>query len=331
MTNPVQVLAYFVRAFSHLSTAKTEERGVAPHKPILLLSVLHEYEVGRIGDRRIFITPELTHTFSTLWNQLAGSAYSKGFALPFYHLKSEKGGWWKLVPNPGFESSVEMPGSMRSFGNLSTAVAYAEIDRELAALFLEKKTREILQKTLFDTYFPEKSPAQTWLSEDGYFDELRGEMMEESSTAYKARIQGLKTKLDPETYQIEVFNRGTLFRREVVKLYDETCCVTGLRVSATFTITMVDACHIVPFAASFDNSLTNGIALCPNLHRAFDRGLFSVDENYRVMLSQKFTENEASSFGFHTIAGVELNLPRDRRFLPSRDAFAWHREHVFQG
>ena len=36
------------------------------------------------------------------------------FALPFYHLKNEKGNWWNLVPNSGCETWIDMARSMRS-------------------------------------------------------------------------------------------------------------------------------------------------------------------------------------------------------------------------
>jgi putative restriction endonuclease len=134
-------------------------------------------------------------------------------------------------------------------------------------------------------------------------------------------------KAEPEKYAIEVYNRGTVFRREILKLYHDTCCISGLQVAATFSITMVDACHIKPFALGFDNTLTNGIALCPNLHRAFDRGLLTVDANYRVVFSSAFTENADSSFRLRQMEGVELMLPAQHR--PSLEAFAWHRQQVF--
>lgn len=33
---------------------------------------------------------------------------------------------------------------------------------------------------------------------------------------------------------------------------------------AITNVSMVDACHIVPFSEGYDDTLTNGIALCPN-------------------------------------------------------------------
>lgn len=321
------ILEYFIYAFSHLH--RDMKKGGAPHKPILLLSILHEYEIGGIQNNRIYITPELTHSFSVYWNSLVTTDYTLGFALPFYHLANEKGDWGRLVANPGCEIWLENKGSMKSFSNLNVAVAYAEIDPKLADLLLNEEARQILRQTLFVDYFPSQQ-TQPDISEDGYVAGLRDEIVEESPANYKAKILDLKTRLDPETYQVEVYNRGAVFRREIVKIYNETCCISGLSVSATFTITMVDACHIVPFATNFDNSLTNGIALCPNLHRAFDRGLISVDDSYRVVLSSAFTENTDSSFSFKRIENEQLALPANKQFHPSLEAFAWHREHTFK-
>lgn len=325
---PDSVLNYFIYAFSHLH--RDMKNGGAPHKPILLLSLLHEYEMGRIEANRIYVTPELTHSFSVYWNSLVETNHSIGFALPFYHLSNEKGNWWRLLANPGCEIWLENKGSMKSFGNLIAAVSHAELDLNLTSLLLKKETRQLLREVLLITYFP-NSKNQTEIREDNYVAGLREEIVEETPAEYKAKILDLKTRLDPETYQVEVYNRGTIFRREIVKIYDETCCISGLRVSSTFTITMVDACHIVPFATNFDNSLTNGIALCPNLHRAFDRGLITVGDDYRVILSSAFSENENSPFSFQQISDERIALPANERFYPSKESFAWHRRNIFKG
>ena len=329
-----KLLAYYQYAFSNLKRDKS--KGAAPHKPVLLLSVLHEFAAGRITGNQVIITPELTRTFSSYWSALVTTAHEKRFALPFYHLANEKGQWWRLQPLPGCELWLQNAGSMRTFANLSAAVACAEIDPNLAALLMQPESRQSLRQTLLTTCFP--SQAAPCIADDsaGYVQGLASEIVNESQAEYKAVMDELKaeaktakTKLDPEKYEIEVYNRGTVFRREVVKLYRETCCVSGLRVSATFSITLVDACHIKPFAVGFDNTLTNGIALCPNLHRAFDRGLMTVDDNYRVIFSAAFTENAESPFSLRQVAGVALALPPHH--LPSLEAFAWHRAHVFQG
>lgn len=329
-----KILDYYCYAFAHLKRDKS--KGEAPHKPILLLSVLHEFAAGRITGNQIVITPELTRTFSNYWNVLVTTGHEKRFALPFYHLANEKGNWWRLQPMPGCELWLQNAGSMRTFANLSAAVAYAEMDAGLAVLLMQPESHQVLRRELLATYFPGQVVPHIDDDSAGYVQGLENEVVNESQVEYKAVIDNLKaaakttkTKLDPEKYEIEVYNRGTVFRREVVKLYQETCCVSGLCVSATFSITMVDACHIKPFAVGFDNTLTNGIALCPNLHRAFDRGLMTVDDNYRVVLSAAFAENAESPFNLRQVEGVALALPPHH--LPSLEAFAWHRAQVFQG
>ncbi len=327
MPTNVQILDYFTYAFTHLR--RDSKKGGAPHKPLLLLAVIQEYEASRILDDKIFITPELTHSFSVLWNKLVITEHDQKFALPFFHLTGEKGNWWQLIPNSGCELWIENAGSMRSFGNLSVAVSYAKIDQNLATLLLNSETRKFLKSSILKTHFPNTVEQQIDVRDDSYIDDLKNEM-KESSSDYKTNLLNLKTRLNPEKYQVEVYNRSNIFRREVVKLYNETCCISGLRVSAPFTITMVDACHIIPFSSSLNNSLTNGIALCPNLHRAFDRGLISVDDNYEIILSNSFIENDFSEYSFSKIKGKKISLPSDNDFIPSAKSFSWHRQNIFK-
>ena len=322
------VLSYYVYAFSNLNTGGGKIKDAAPHKPILLLTVLQAYENKLLTTNQIPISPELTGLFKTNWSLFVKTGHTLGFALPFFHLKNEKGNWWELVANPGCEMWVQS-GKLTSFSNLSAAVAYAQIDPNLAILLKDETTRDVLRRTLLDTYFPGKTILNIAdLTTD--LDELRREMLEESPAEYRAKLKGLKTRLDPETYQIDVYVRDTLFRREIVRLYDDTCCITGVRVSAPYAFSMVDACHIVPFYKTFNNHPTNGIALCPNLHRAFDKGAVSIDENYRVIISRTFVENEDSAYSLKALAGKAIQLPRDEYFMPDLEAFAWHHKHTFR-
>lgn len=322
-----KILDYFIYTFTHLH--RDNKNGGAPHKPILLLSIIHEYELGRIKDNRIFITPELTNSFTIYWNQLVTSIHHQKFALPFFHLTNEKGDWWKLIPNIGCEIWVEIAGSMRSFGNLSSAVTYAEIDRNLSNLLLTKETRNILREAILQKYFSNHTLQSIDNEENKYLDNLKNELYEPLSE-YKNNLQNLKSKLDPETYQVEVYNRGTLFRREIVKIYNETCAMSELRVSGTFSISMVDACHIEQFAKTFNNHPTNGIALCPNLHRAFDRGAISINNNYEIILSKSITENIESEYSFQKLEGKRILLPMNSLLYPSLESLTWHRKNVFK-
>uniref|UniRef100_UPI001B3142A4 HNH endonuclease n=1 Tax=Hymenobacter terricola TaxID=2819236 RepID=UPI001B3142A4 len=57
-------------------------------------------------------------------------------------------------------------------------------------------------------------------------------------------------------------------------------------------------------------SEANGLALCPNLHRAFDRHLFWIDADYRVRLANNFGELSGGDYGVRRFEGQELPLPQ---------------------
>jgi putative restriction endonuclease len=47
---------------------------------------------------------------------------------------------------------------------------------------------------------------------------------------------------------------------------------------------VVYACCLIPFADAQGDTIIKEIALSPNRHRAFDRGLVSVSNDYRVQV-----------------------------------------------
>ena len=116
--------------------------------------------------------------------------------------------------------------------------------------------QKFLKYTLLNKYFPDTKDNLSG-GGNGYITTLTNEMFQEGAETYRTRIQELKSKLDEETYQEEIFVRSGIFKREVPKIYNNTCCISGLRVDATINVTMVDACHIVPFSISYDDTITN--------------------------------------------------------------------------
>ena len=204
-----KILDYYIHAFSNLNLGGGKLKEKAPHKPILLLTVIQAFENILLTTNQIPISPELTDIFKTNWNLFVRTSHTIGFALPFFHLKNEKGNWWELVANPGCESWVQS-GKLSSFSNLSTAVAYAQIDSNLAQLLRDETTRNLLRRTLLDTYFPGQIVIDT-ANPPSDLNEMKREMLEESPAEYGAKLKALKKRLDPETYQIEVYARDTLF------------------------------------------------------------------------------------------------------------------------
>jgi putative restriction endonuclease len=66
----------------------------------------------------------------------------------------------------------------------------------------------------------------------------------------------------------------------------------------------------------------------PNLHRAFDRGLIAVNENYEVVISNTFREE--GSYSIKNFEGKKINLPSEERFFPLINNFLWHKKNIFK-
>ena len=157
-------LPYYIHCFTHLK--RDMKNGGAPHKPILLLSVISLFEKNIYTNNQIFILPELVSSFKSNWSNLVSTNHSPIFAMPFYHLRSES--FWEIVPNVGCEKWVESKSSMRSLRNLTTAIKFALIDNKLANLLLIHESRDVLKvgSSLFSVELRFRAKQQLVLQSD---------------------------------------------------------------------------------------------------------------------------------------------------------------------
>ena len=315
-----KALQKYVQKFSKLRQGVTKY-GPAPHKPVLLLAVLRGMEEGWITENRIELSPELVGTFKSIWQNWVTTGHSPLIAQPFFYMRSEK--FWHHVPSIGYENWVRVTKNCQSIGVLHQAVAYVQLDPELYMLAMSPAHREILKQTLLETYFPHaRANAVSGVS---YWDQVTNQMLSESSAEYQAKIRSLQEKLDTDSFEEEIFVRGGVFKRQVPLVYNNTCCISGLRVETTVNASLIDACHIVPFSQSHDDTISNGLALCPTLHRAFDRGLIAIDpSDYRVLVSSRMAEPVPSAYSIRQFEGQGIRRPEDERYHPSRESLNEH-------
>jgi putative restriction endonuclease len=71
----------FIQKFQNLKVDRA--RGVAPHKPILLLSIIDNIEGGDIQSNKIFITPELVASSKKIGRFLLPMLFSRDLHFPF--------------------------------------------------------------------------------------------------------------------------------------------------------------------------------------------------------------------------------------------------------
>ncbi|MEZ2743868.1 HNH endonuclease [Halopseudomonas bauzanensis] len=117
------------------------------------------------------------------------------------------------------------------------------------------------------------------------------------------------------------------FRRTVLSSYHSRCCITGLAEPR-----LLLASHIVPWGKDQGNRLNphNGLCLSALYDRAFDQGLITLDEAWRVVLSATLKKPEpALQKHFHSVEGRQIELPE--RFSPDPQLMQYHREQVFVG
>ena len=119
----------------------------------------------------------------------------------------------------------------------------------------------------------------------------------------------------------------SFFRRAILATYQNRSCVTGNPVP-----TLLRASHIVPWSESADLRLKpiNGLCLSATFDAAFDRGLITFDDDYRLLISARleaFLPDEELERTFVGRKNRQLVLPEKN--LPSRTALEWHRTHLF--
>jgi putative restriction endonuclease len=311
-----KVLLEFIKKIGSLNRA-TVNGLKAPHKPILLLSVIESIAFGEIVENKIEISPLLVARFKDNWNRLVNNnIFQPNFALPFFHMQKE--GFWKLKTYFGKEILITSSHSIKSFSQLKESVAYSYLDSNLFALIQNPKTRDEIYRFITVKYF---GKPETIHKQYGLVDEVTEQILNEPSIEYQKQIE----IADDE----EIFVRCGVFKRVVPKIYDYTCCVSGMRIISGYDIQMVDACHIVPFSVSHNDTISNGISLSPNLHRAFDRGLITLDEKYRVVISKSFTEYPSENM-LKLLEGKQILLPKDNKHYPSTENLKWHNDNVFK-
>jgi putative restriction endonuclease len=122
--------------------------------------------------------------------------------------------------------------------------------------------------------------------------------------------------------------RDRAFRRIVLRAYDERCAVTGLKLINGGGRAEVNAAHIRPVEANGPDTVHNGIALSGTAHWMFDRGLISLGDDLKILISRQANDHEGvrsfvNQTGFAT-------PPADLRNRPHRQFLAWHREYCFK-
>ena len=180
-------------------------------------------------------------------------------------------------------------------------------------------SRNQLKQILLECYFSDSKENWRKLVDKTYFDQVAESILKESPANYEAEIIALKDSMDNDMFDEELFIRSAAFRKQITEVYSNTCCISGLRIESSDEISLIDACHIIPFSQSHNDTVSNGLALSPTLHRAFDRHLIGIDENYRVVVSPQLVELSDSPYSIKNFEGKHILLPSDKTHYPAQE------------
>lgn len=119
------------------------------------------------------------------------------------------------------------------------------------------------------------------------------------------------------------------FRTIVLSNYAGHCAITDIGIKETLV-----ASHIKPWSKDEVNRLNprNGICLSAVFDKLFDRGLITIDSDFKVIYSSRLKSYAEEKFYTEHFAPFENKLIRlPVKFLPDNDLLKYHQDNVFIG
>jgi putative restriction endonuclease len=277
----------------------------APHKPLLLLVILDLAERGELPSTILPLSPELAFRFFTYWSIVAHRRSQRpDVRLPFHHLQTD--GLW---------SALDEAGNSSPHRSLTRFVRMPSDFRQFAA---DPGSRDQARRVLINTYFT--AAERTALCEAIGLPTIGRTGLELTEPAGPSRVAAVAA------------GREARFRLTVICAYDYACALSGHSLTTITAESIVEAAHVHEFADSRNNDPTNGIALCKNAHWSFDLGLWTVADDYSILVAtDKFTEQSPNGRALKQYHGERLRVPADARFWPNPLHLAWHRRKKFLG
>lgn len=299
----------WLNRLASLHVANTEMRGLAPHKPLLLLSVMDMIDDGSLKEPWIPYSPELFFRFSTYWVHVYDRQRNQpNMRLPFHALGGARDRIWARY------TDTREPSRSRDTTGL------VHMDEGLWSALQDAVFRRAARTRLVAAYFQP-------LEQLRLCAQLR---LPEPTTDAIAAI-----RQDAAEYKKSLKKgRDAKFRSEVLLGYNFTCALTGYRL-CTNNEHMVEAAHIHEHAKSGNDDPRNGLALTPDAHWMFDRGLWTAEPvDGGCVVRVAMGRYQEASLLAHSLAqhhGRRLHLETSRSLFPDPGCLAWHRNNVFLG
>ncbi len=129
-------------------------------------------------------------------------------------------------------------------------------------------------------------------------------------------------------YKVSAQKRDQHFRRIVLRNYQSTCAVTGLQFEFEKSVE-AQAAHIISKDKRGSDNPKNGLALSRSVHWAFDQGIFTISDQFEVLIHPKAKSASVKQFPLFDQDRKPIHLPKEDFFFPHHEALQWHRDEVY--
>lgn len=120
--------------------------------------------------------------------------------------------------------------------------------------------------------------------------------------------------------------RDPHFRQDVLRAYEHRCAATGFRVALGGSYFGCEAAHVRWHACDGPDSLENGFAVEPTLHKLFDAGAWTLTDDRRILVSAELTGTDDTVERMRGLHGAPLRTPLPGEAQISVEYIRWHRE-----
>ncbi|RVT59959.1 phosphorothioated DNA-binding restriction endonuclease [Niallia taxi] len=125
--------------------------------------------------------------------------------------------------------------------------------------------------------------------------------------------------------------RDPKFRDRILRAYGYSCAICGFNVRLADTLVGIEAAHIKWHQAGGPDTEENGIALCALHHKLFDRGVFTLSEERRMLVSQDAHGTHGFEEWLMKFNGKPVREPIQAYYYPKQSYLNWHVKEVFRG
>jgi putative restriction endonuclease len=270
----------------------------APHKPLLLLIAIAKLLRGErelpFGDVEALLTPLLQAYAPPVQGRCQPE-------LPYWHLQTDQ--LWSV---PGGDSFPRQAGGFPQMAGLRSSAGH--LDEGFAkALLSDPALVDAIVALLLDEHFPESLHADILAT-------IGLDFSEQTLVADRPLMVGHQRRRDPR------------FRQAVLRAYEHRCAITGFRAALGGLYLGCEAAHVQWHAHHGPDSVSNGFAVEPTLHKLFDAGAWSLTDDRRVLVSAELTGTDTTVERIRSLHGEAMRAPIAGEHEVSVEFIHWHRD-----